>query len=65
MAFAATPKQAEPKREILIFDRVTIEGTTVGPSLTPVFIKPSAKFANRIKTRGDFVPELLKSVDNL
>ncbi|HEY3445692.1 MAG TPA: hypothetical protein VGK67_04970 [Myxococcales bacterium] len=64
-AFAASPKQAPPRTETLTFERVVLEGNVVGPGLTPIYVKPSAKFANLLKTRGDFLPELERSVDGL
>ena len=62
-AWAAAPKQ--PRKEFITFDKVVLEGSTVGPAGALVVGKPAAKFTNLIKTRADFSPELARSVDNL
>jgi hypothetical protein len=42
-----------------------VEGTIKRPSDSLVFVRAGIKFNRMIKIRGDFVPELQKSVDNL
>ena len=44
---------------------VEVEGGIKKPVDSYVMIPRAGAFANRIKVRGDFVPELQKSVDSL
>jgi hypothetical protein len=61
-AFAA---QAKAKKEHLDFETDVIRGVTVGPGIDVVLSRPSPKFDCLVKTRGDFLPELHRSVDAL
>ncbi|MGC4113942.1 MAG: hypothetical protein QM765_04650 [Myxococcales bacterium] len=61
-AAAAPPK---PKVETHDFLGTEIRGDFSSPGATPLLSYRSAKFANLIKTRTDFQPELEKSVDGL
>ena len=64
-AAQAKAKKDAPKVETLIFSGGEIDGVATRPSLQPVFVRRAAKFANRMSTRADFLPELLDSVDSL
>ena len=58
-------KKDEPKKETIDFNRTVIEGEAARPSLQIIYVHKAARFANRMSTRGDFLPELLGSVDSL
>jgi len=64
-AFAAAPKQAAPKPQVIDFGERVIKGDVVRPELSPVLSYRRASFASLLKTRADFLPELEKSVDGL
>jgi hypothetical protein len=53
------------KRTDLDFSATPVDGTTAKPSDSYIPVRRPAKFANLIKIRGDFRPELQKSVDQL
>ncbi len=71
-AFAAATALAQAgekvvykKRTIIDFNDVTLEGELTKPEGSYVLNRKKTKFTSLIKLRGDFIPELQKSVDNL
>jgi hypothetical protein len=58
-------RPSRPKLEVIDFDETTIKGRMDLPPSTYTLVRPKTGFANLIKTRASFVPELQKSTDNL
>lgn len=53
------------KTAVIEFGEVTLDGTRQGPDQAFVVVKGRPKFANMIKLRGTFRPEMAKSADSL
>jgi hypothetical protein len=63
--------QGEPKTEVvyeqktvLDFSDVTLEGELVRPEGSYLLNRKKARFGSLVELRGDFVPELTRSLDN-
>ena len=67
----ASEPQAEPTTEVvyeqktvLDFSDVTLEGELARPEGSYLLNRKKARFGSLVELRGDFVPELTKSLDN-
>ena len=58
-------KTVYKKKTVVDFNDVTLEGNLTKPEGSYLVDKKKAHFSSLIQLRGDFVPELQKSVDNL
>ncbi len=52
-------------KTVIDFNEVSIDGELARPEGSYMPSKNKAKFNDMVKTRGNFMPELQKSVDNL
>jgi hypothetical protein len=59
------PKPQYPRRTTLVFGETEVTGEVTRPIQTYVTVRRGARFQSLISLRGDFRPELLRSVDNL
>ena len=58
-------KTVYKKKTVIDFNDVTLEGELTKPEGSYVINRKKTKFGSLIKLRGDFLPELQRSVDNL
>ena len=58
-------KTVYKKKTVIDFSDVTIEGELVKPEGSYIVNKKKTRFRNLISTRGNFRPELVRSVDSL
>ncbi len=68
-AFAEEP-ETQPtviyqKKTLVEFSELAIQGETAGPNVSRVDVRTKARFRSFIRLRGDFRPELLRSVEDL
>lgn len=65
-----TPGEAPPevvyeKKTVLDFSDVTLEGELTRPEGSYLLNRKRARFGSLVQLRGDFLPELQQSIDNL
>ena len=53
------------KKTIIDFSDVTIQGELTKPEGSYILNRKKTKFRSLLKIRGDFLPELFNSIDNL
>lgn len=53
------------KKTLVEFSELAIQGETAGPNVSRVDVRSKARFRSFIRLRGDFRPELLRSVEDL
>lgn len=68
----ALAEESEPKPTVIYqkktlveFSELAIQGETAGPNVSRVDVRTKARFRSFIRLRGDFRPELLRSVEDL
>ena len=59
------PKVKYPKRTIIKFSGPEILGTLDRPAMGKIDVRARTKFMPRLEVRGDFLPELAASCDEL
>jgi len=64
-AFAQQPKKADAKVKVYDFSADTIEGDLVKPEGTDLNVRDFAKHSSLIRIRKDFIPEIIKSAEDL
>ena len=62
---AAQPKEAAGKTKVYDFSGDTIEGDLVKPEGSTVDARDFAKHSSLIRIRKDFIPEIIKSAEDL
>ena len=65
LAAQAPDKTVNAKKQFIDFRDAEITGTVRVPEISYVPVRLDPKFTNRLTKRGDFLPELAKSVDSL
>ncbi len=69
VALAQTVQEAKVNTartpEIIIFDGDDIKGAIHGPNQGTIVYRPAPSFRSHVRTRGDFSPEIQRSVENL
>lgn len=64
-AEAGTPAVVYEKKTVLDFSDVTLEGELTRPEGSYLLNRKRARFGSLVQLRGDFLPELQQSIDNL
>lgn len=64
-AVLAQPKDKAPKTKVYDFSGDTIEGDLVKPEGSTVDARDFAKHSSLIRIRKDFIPEIIKSAEDL
>ena len=64
-ATSAHADDKQPKTKVYDFSGDTIEGDLIRPEGTTVDARDFAKHASLIRIRKDFIPEILKSAEDL
>lgn len=61
---ASQPQVIYEQKTVLDFSDVTLEGELARPEGSYLLNRKKARFGSLVELRGDFVPELTKSLDN-
>ncbi len=61
----AAPEVVYEKKTVLDFSDVTLEGELTRPEGSYLLNRKRARFGSLVQLRGDFLPELQQSIDNL